>query len=199
MPSRRQLLAGLGTAAGGALAGCTLFDRTTGIVTRKQVHVEVPRRVGRATKMGVAVLAFEPDRGLLHGEYDPEHADPDVENGALTVSEQLHEELTTRFEGVRFYVNVVPEDGSNPAGGNVDRQAFNALSVGGTATVGTYFGDDRSGRLRLHDTVPRERTLQDSRRDVRPRRTYRRRLIRHRFCSALLWPVGGKTICEVWY
>ena len=156
MPSRRQLLAALGTTAVGALSGCTSPDATTGVVSRKRVTVAVPRRGDRPVETSVALLAFEPDRGLVHGEYDPEYVDAAVDGGTLTVPERVPDRLTDRFVAVRYSANVVPTDGATPANGVVGRPAFNDLPLGGTATVGTYVGEDGYGRLALRGTTPRE-------------------------------------------
>ena len=155
MPSRRRLLAALGTAAGGAVAGCAALDATTGVVSRKRVTVAVPRPGDRPEDASVALLAVEPERGLVHGEYDPEYVDAAVEKGTLSVPERVHDRLTDRFAAVRYSVNVVPEDGT-PANGVVGRRAFNRLSLGGTATVRTSVGADGYGRLRIGRTTPPE-------------------------------------------
>ena len=154
MPFRRRVLAVLGATAVGALAGCSAFDATSGLVARKDVTVAVPQDVGEPVDTPVAFLAFEPDRRLVHGEY-AEVAGAAVDGATISVSERLHERLSDRFATVRYTTNVVPEDGSKPANGVVTRRDFNALSVGGTATVESYFGDDGWGRLRLHETTPR--------------------------------------------
>jgi len=157
MPSRRRLLSALGPAALGLVAGCAAAETTTGTVSRKRVTVAVPRQVGDAVEASVALLAFEPDRGLVHGEYDPEHAGAAVAEGTLAVSASLHERLADRFAAVRYGVDVVPGDGGTPANGLVTRGAFDRLPLGGTATVETHTGDDGSGRLRVQTVAPPER------------------------------------------
>ena len=156
MPSRRGLLAALGTGAAGVVAGCTGTDTTTGLVSRKWITAAVPRRGAEPMDASVALLAFEPDRGLVHGEYDPAYVDAAVDGGTLSVPEGVHDRLTDRFAAVRYSANVVPTDGTTPANGVLGRRAFNRLSLGGTATVGTYVGDDGYGRLRVRETTPRE-------------------------------------------
>lgn len=156
MPSRRRLLAALGTTVAGALAGCSVADTATGVVARKDVTVAVPRDVGEPVDTTVAFLAFEPDSRLVHGEY-ARIAGAAVGGATISVSEGLHERLADRFATVRYTANVVPEDGSKPASGVVDRRAFNDLSVGGTATVQSHVGDEGRGRLRLRETTARER------------------------------------------
>lgn len=154
MPSRRQLLATFGA---GVLAGCASADATAGTVARKRITVAVPQRVGDPVETSVALLAFEPDRGLVHGEYDPEYAGGAVDGATLSVLPELHDRLTDRFPVVQYGADVVPDDGETPANGVVGRRAFDTLSLGGTATVETYTGDDGYGRLRLLETSPRER------------------------------------------
>ncbi|WP_435179248.1 hypothetical protein [Halorussus sp. AFM4] len=156
MPSRRRLLAALGTTAAGALAGCSASDATTGVVARKDVTVAVPQDVGDPVDTTVAFLAFESESRLVHGEY-AHVAGAAVDGATIAVSEQLHERLSDRFTAVRYTTDVVPADGSKPADGAVDRWAFNDLSVGGTATVESSVGDAGRGRLRLRETTARER------------------------------------------
>ena len=156
MPSRRRLLAMLGATSVGGLAGCTSSRATTGFVARKDVTVAVPQQVGEPVDTTVAFLAFEPDSRLVHGEY-ARTASAAVEGATVSVSERLHDRLSDRFASVRYTTNIVPEDGSEPANGVVTRRDFNEVSVGGTATVESYFGDEGLGRLRLHETTARER------------------------------------------
>ncbi|WP_436926010.1 hypothetical protein [Halosimplex amylolyticum] len=155
MPSRRRLLAGVGTVATGLIAGCSADPTTSGVVARKRVTVAVPRRVGEPVETALALLAFEPDRDLIHGEYDPEHVDGAVERGTLSVAAAAHERLSDEFVSVRYSVNVVPEDGETPANGVVDRETFDALSVGGTARVATTT-EDGVGRIDVRERTPRD-------------------------------------------
>jgi len=155
MPSRRQLLATLGaTAALGSLAGCTSADATTGTVARKRITVGVPQRTGDPVDASVALLAFEPDRRLVHGEYDPDYVGG-VDDGSLSVTAATHDRLADRFVSGRYAVNVVPADG-RPANGRVEREAFNALTVGGTTTVSPYV-DDGVGHLDVREATPPDR------------------------------------------
>ena len=150
MPSRRQLLAALGPTL--PLAGCAGTETTTGTVTRKSITVGVPQRVGDPVDASVAVLAFEPDRGLLHGEYDPAYVASAVDDGSLSVPGSIHDRLDDRFASVRYTVNVVPAEGT-PVTGVVTREACNALSLGGTATVAPYV-EHRAGHLDVREAAP---------------------------------------------
>ena len=69
MPFRHQVPAVAGAAAFGSLAGYSA-DGTTGSVARKRTTVVVPQQVGDPVSASVALLGFEPDRRLVHGEYD---------------------------------------------------------------------------------------------------------------------------------
>jgi len=152
MPSRRQLLAAM---LASPLAGCATTETTTGTVTRMGVTVGVPQRTGDPIDASVVVLAFEPDRNLVHGEYDPEYVGAAVDDGSLSVSQSIHERLVARFASVRYTVNVVPDDG-RPVNGVVTREACTALPLGGRATVAPYV-DDGVGHLDV-----REATLPDA-------------------------------------
>jgi len=157
MPSRRSVLAALGaTVTVGSLAGCASTDSTTGTVSRKSLTVGVPRRDGDPLDASVAFLAFEPDRRLIHGEYDPTHAGAAVDrDGTLSVPRPIHDRLNDRFASVRYAVNVVPADG-RPANGLVTREACNALTLGGTATVAPSLVDG-VGHLDVRAATPPDR------------------------------------------
>jgi hypothetical protein len=150
MPSRRQLLAAFGATL--PLAGCATTETTTGTITRKSVTVGVPQRVGDPVDVSVALLAYEPDRGLLHGEYDPEYVAAVVDDGSLSVRQSTHDRLVDRFTSVRYTVNVVPAEG-RPANGVVTREACNGLSLGGTATVAPYV-EKQVGHLDVREAAP---------------------------------------------
>jgi hypothetical protein len=154
VPARRHVVATLGTAVLGSLAGCTA-DAVTGRVTRKAVSVAVPRPSAERVETTLALLAFEPDRGLVHSEYDPAHLD--AGDGRLTVSEPTHGRLQNRFAAVRDLANVVPTEG-DPAGGLVDRAALGNLPLGATATVEPVVGEDRTGHFAVRDVTPRDST-----------------------------------------
>ncbi|MFC7141466.1 hypothetical protein ACFQMA_16705 [Halosimplex aquaticum] len=156
MSSRRQFLAAFGTTAAASVAGCSGGGSTAGTVARKDVTVAVPQQVGDPVEASVALLGFEPDRSLVHGEYDPEHAGAAVDGATLSVSEQTHDALADAFASVRYSVNVVPEDGTEPVNGVVTREDFGALTVGGRATVDPRRGEDGLGRVGVRETTPRE-------------------------------------------
>ncbi|WP_436907799.1 hypothetical protein [Halosimplex marinum] len=157
MPSRRHLLAGLGSAvAVGALAGCPADGATAGTVARKAVTVAVPRRTGEPVDARAALLGYEPDRRLVHGEYDPDHVAAAVDGATVSVPDDLHETLADAFASVRYGANVVPDDGT-PINGVVSRADFNALAVGGEATVAPYQGEDGVGHASVREAAPRER------------------------------------------
>jgi len=156
MPSRRRVLAGIGTVAGGTFAGCPSDAATTGTVTRKDVTVAVPRQTGEPVDASVALFGYEPDRRLVHGEYDPDYAGDAVDEATLSAPEAVHETLSNEFSAVSYAVNLVPDEGA-PVNGVVSREDFDALTVGATATVEPYRGTDGLGRARVRDAEPRER------------------------------------------
>lgn len=158
MPSRRQFLGGIGTACAGGLAGCGTAGRTTtGVVERKQIDVGVRRPTDTTVSVTPAVLTYESDRRLVTGEY-ADSLPGVVEDGSLAVSTATHERLTDRFAYVRYYANIVPEDGPGTANGLLPRAAFNDLSVGGTATVEldmrSVDGGGSVGHLRVERSAP---------------------------------------------
>lgn len=158
MPSRRNVLRGIGPALIGGVAGCLTSQGTTGTVARKQVQVTVPRTVGDPVTASLAVLTFESD-GVVTGEY-ADIVSGVIDNASISVSETVHDRLADRFADVRYYSNIVPDDGSKPANGRVNRDNFNTLSVGGTATVDsvmkTVADGSSSSHLEIQGTTPRE-------------------------------------------
>lgn len=160
MVSRRHLLGALGTAASGLLVGCSgVSPAVTGTVERKKVTVAVPQQTGNPVHTPLALLYYESDENAVHGTYDPGYVDDTIETGDLSVSAETHRVLDDEFESVRYFVNIVPSSGDTPANGLVDRDAFDDLTVGGTASVSTYSGRDGTGHLDVHETEPRSTAL----------------------------------------
>jgi len=153
VPSRRHVVATLGAAVFGSLAGCGTTDAVTGRVTREKVSVAVPRAGADPVDTSVALLALDPSRGLVHGEYDPSSLD--VGDGHFSMADSTHDRLRERFAAVRYLVNVVPAEG-DPAGGLVDRGTFVDLPLAATATVDPFVGEDRVGHLDVRDVTPPE-------------------------------------------
>jgi hypothetical protein len=135
MLSRRRFVGGVGAALLSGIAGCAALQRTSGFVSRKEISVGVPSQSGQTVDVTAAVLTYEPEQRLVTGEYSPEILPKRIENGVMSVSDAVHERLRDQFEHVEYYTNIVPTDGSQPANGLLSRTDFNALSIGGSATV----------------------------------------------------------------
>lgn len=160
MPSRRNVLRVTGPVLISGVAGCLTSQTTIGVIARKHIKVSVPRTVGDPVTASLAMLTFE-SNGLVTGEYADIVSDV-IGDASISVSDTVHNRLTNRFADVRYYANIVPENGSKPANGRVDRDNFNTLTVGTTATVDSVVksgGDgSSSSHLEVHDMTPRETT-----------------------------------------
>lgn len=158
MPSRRKVVRGVGPVFVGAVAGCLSSRTTTGTVAHKRLGVSVQQTVGDPVDTSLAVLTYE-SRGTVTGEY-ADIVSEAVEGASISVPDAVHERLAERFVDVHYYSNIVPDDGSEPTDGRLSREAFNTLTVGGTATVDASMktvGQDSSiSHLEIHDTTSRQ-------------------------------------------
>lgn len=158
MPSRRQVLSGAAAFMGG-VAGCTAPQTTTtGVVAQKQLAVSVSRTVGEPVAVSLATLTAE-SNGVVTGEY-ADIVSEVIDGASIVVPDTVHERLTERFLAVRYYANIVPRDGSKPVNGRLSREAFNTLTVGGTAIVNSTLKniDEASSvsYLEIHETTARK-------------------------------------------
>ena len=138
MPSRRDLLVTTGTVAGGALAGCTLFERgVPGYVQLKSVngrdrsdgrrYEESILRVGLSSPPGEGPPEVRFARDEWASRFD------DVQEPVVT--DTLHTDLQRAYESIRYVVGVCsPEwadDNERSGCFNVatSRENFNRVQV----------------------------------------------------------------------
>lgn len=157
MPSRRKIVRGVGPALVGGVAGCLTAQTITGTVAHKRLGVSVQQPVGDPVDRSLAVLTFESD-GVVTGEYADVVSEV-VEGGSISVPAAVRDRLADRFADVHYYSNLVPDDGSKPIAGRLSREAFNTLSIGGTATVDSSMKTVDQGSsiryLEIHDSTSR--------------------------------------------
>ncbi len=150
MPSRRTLLGAVGTGVGIAAAGCLgLSDRAEGYVQFKSVS-GVHEKPGRSEAVRIVDIgaSFEPngeppELTQLHDDWADRFPVP----RAPVVSDDLHAELVSRFDTVRYVVGVTSpdwaDDGEDVGSFNVatTRENFNRVQVHDAVTAssdGTY-------------------------------------------------------------
>ena len=150
MPSRRTLLSGVGTGAIVSLAGClNSEERVDAYIQFKSITGVIEEGTGREEVSVITVDAsYDPNGeppGLVHLNDDWANQFPVPR--MPVVSDELHKQLTERFDTVRYVVGTTSpewaEDGESLGSFNVatTRMNFNRVQVHSRVTAssdGTY-------------------------------------------------------------
>lgn len=171
--SRRRFLALCAAGGSAVLAGCqsdgrdvettsrspseTTAEPSTGLVWRKEIEV-VLSRADPPVRTDLLRLQLDLGDGRVMGSFDPAYVDDAVDGASVTVSESLHESLTTEFGDVAYGVSMGPmDDPADYLHVQARRPAFNEFLLGGTATVETFWvekSDDLRVKYARPTTVP---------------------------------------------
>ncbi len=171
--SRRRFLLLVATGSAASLAGCSALNwseetRSTappeatgsadGLVWQTQIQVELDR-TDSSVLADVLRLQYDRDRDEVFGAIDAAYVDGALEGASVTVSQELHDGLTSEFGRVNYKVKLGP---TNDAGEHLHararRAAFNELPLAGRASVERFWvraSDDlRVGYVRPTETDP---------------------------------------------
>lgn len=148
-PSRRRFLALCAAGSSAALAGCQsdspgvettsevpaeTDEPPSGLVWQKEISV-VLSRADPSVRTDLLRLKYDRESGNVRGSFDPEYADGVIDGASVTVSESVHDSLTTEFGDVAYRIYVGPVDDDKHLHVRTRRAAFNDFPLAGTATV----------------------------------------------------------------
>ncbi|MFC4448045.1 hypothetical protein [Halorussus aquaticus] len=153
MPSRRAVIAGTGTVAGGVVLGWVATGglAQTGRVVRKRIGVSWEYGGGELWHGDLLQTHIGPD-GEIGLAYDPSYVGPAVTGPRdVSVGDHLHEALEDEFRNVEYRLGVCgTADGEDCAYRilRAGRDGFNRAQLADSATV-TDFAD----RLFVHEVT----------------------------------------------